>query len=429
MSEATLLHRRHQVMGSASPLFYDEPLELVKGEGVWLIDSNGKRYLDVYNNVPSVGHCHPRVVEAMAGQAATLNIHTRYLNERIVNYAERLTATFAEPLNSVMFTCTGSESNEVALRMARFASGNRGVIVTNHNYHGNTASLAEVTTAISGSEPFAAHARAVPIPCLYHAEGGDEQVAERYVAKVAEAIASLRAAGVGVAAMLIDTLFANEGIPRLPSGYLERVTKLVRDAGGLLIADEVQAGFARTGDHMWGHQAYPVVPDIVTLGKPMGNGFPLAGVVARRELVESFGQSNMYFNTFGGSPVAAAVGLAVLDVIEDEGLLENARRVGAQLQAGLHRLASRYPVIGDVRGKGLFYAVELVRDRQTREPAGAEARHIVNEMRRRGVLISKIGAGDNILKVRPPLVFSSANCEFFLETLDSVLGSAQGAKQ
>jgi 4-aminobutyrate aminotransferase-like enzyme len=180
---------------------------------------------------------------------------------------------------------------------------------------------------------------------------------------------------------------------------------------------------------MWGHQAYPVVPDIVTLGKPMGNGFPLAGVVARRELVESFGQSNMYFNTFGGSPVAAAVGLAVLDVIEDEGLLENARRVGAQLQAGLHRLASRYPVIGDVRGKGLFYAVELVRDRQTREPAGAEARHIVNEMRRRGVLISKIGAGDNILKVRPPLVFSSANCEFFLETLDSVLGSAQGAKQ
>ncbi|MCY1344543.1 2,2-dialkylglycine decarboxylase [compost metagenome] len=429
MFETSLLQRRHQVMGSASPLFYDEPLELVKGEGVWLIDANGKRYLDVYNNVPSVGHCHPRVVAAMAGQAATLNIHTRYLNERIVTYAERLTATFADPLDSVMFTCTGSEANEVALRMARFVSGNKGVIVSDYSYHGNTTSLAAVATAIPSSEPFSAHARAVPIPCLYHAEGSEEQVAERYVAMVAEAIASLQAEGVGVAAMLIDTLFANEGIPRVPAGYLERIARMVRDAGGLLIADEVQAGFARTGEHMWGHQAHPVAPDIVTLGKPMGNGFPLAGVVTRRGLVEAFGHSNMYFNTFGGSPVAAAVGLAVLDVIRDEDLLGNAVRVGAQMSAGLHRLASRYPLIGDVRGKGLFHAVELVRDRQTREPAGAEARRVVNDMRQRGVLISRIGANDNILKIRPPLVFDSANCEFFLETLDSVLGGLQGADQ
>ncbi|MBB4864833.1 4-aminobutyrate aminotransferase-like enzyme [Pseudomonas nitritireducens] len=422
MSEATLLQRRHRVMGDASPLFYDEPLELVKGEGVWLIDAAGKRYLDCYNNVPCVGHCHPQVVAAMAEQAATLNIHTRYLNERVVRYAESLTATFAEPLDSLMFTCTGSEANELALRMARFATGNQGVIVSDYNYHGNTTSLAAVTTALPSSEPFSAHARAVPIPCLYQADGTPEQVAERYVAKVAAAIAELQAAGVGLAAMLIDTLFANEGIPRLPAGYLERVAKLVREAGGLLITDEVQSGFARTGDHMWGHQSHPLVPDIVTLGKPMGNGFPLAGVVTSRERVETFGRSNMYFNTFGGSPVAAAVGQAVLDVITEQDLQGNARRQGAKLSAELQRLAERHSIIGDVRGQGLFFAVELVRDRTSREPAGLEARRIVNAMRQRGVLISKIGGADNILKIRPPLVFEAEHGELFIDTLDQVLG-------
>ncbi|MCJ1878271.1 aspartate aminotransferase family protein [Pseudomonas nitroreducens] len=422
MSEPTLLQRRHQVMGDASPLFYDEPLELVKGEGVWLIDANGKRYLDCYNNVPCVGHCHPKVVAAMAEQAATLNIHTRYLNERVVRYAENLTATFAEPLDSLMFTCTGSEANELALRMARFVTGNKGVIVSDYNYHGNTTSLAAVTTALPSSEPFSAHARAVPIPCLYQADGTPEQVADRYVAKVAEAIAELQAAGVGLAAMLIDTLFANEGIPRLPAGYLERVAKLVRDAGGLLIADEVQSGFARTGEHLWGHQAHPFVPDIVTLGKPMGNGFPLAGLVTSRERVETFGHANLYFNTFGGSPVAAAVGQAVLDVIAEEDLQGNALRQSAKLSAELHRLAERHSIIGDVRGKGLFFAVELVRDRTSREPAGLEARRIVNAMRQRGVLISKIGGADNILKIRPPLPFQAEHGELFIDTLDQVLG-------
>lgn len=421
MSDSTLLQRRHQVMGDASPLFYDEPLELVKGEGVWLIDSAGKRYLDCYNNVPCVGHCHPKVVAAMAEQAATLNIHTRYLNERVVRYAENLTATFAEPLDALMFTCTGSEANELALRMARFATGNRGVIVSDYNYHGNTTSLAAVTTALPSSEPFAGYARAVPIPCLYQAEGSPQHVAERYLAKLAQAIAELQASGAGLAAMLIDTLFANEGIPRLPAGYLERVAQMVREAGGLLIVDEVQSGFARTGDNMWGHQAHPLVPDIVTLGKPMGNGFPLAGLVTARERVESFGRANLYFNTFGGSPVAAAVGQAVLDVIAEQDLQGNALRMGARLDSALHRLAERHAIIGDVRGKGLFFAVELVRDRNTREPAGAEARRIVNRMRQRGVLISKIGAADNILKIRPPLVFEAEHAELFIDTLDQAL--------
>lgn len=423
MSTDNLLQRRFQALGSQSPLFYDDPLHLVRGEGVWLYDVEGRRYLDVYNNVPSVGHCHPHVVAALSKQAATLNIHTRYLHEGIVNYAERLTATFAEPLNTVMFTCTGSEANELALRIARFTTGGTGVIVSDYNYHGNSASLAEVTTALPSPEPFARHARAVPIPNLYHAEPGlsMEQMAEQYVAKVAEAIASLRADGIKPAALLIDTLFANEGLPRLPAGFVDKAVALIRQAGGIFIADEVQAGFARTGEHFWGHQAHSVVPDIVTLGKPMGNGHPLAGLVSSRERVEAFGSNAMYFNTFGGSPVSAAVGMAVLDVIENENLLDNARNVGMHLQQRLLRLQDKHAIIGDVRGKGLFYALELVRERATREPAGVEAKRIVNKMRERGVLISKIGAGDNILKLRPPLVFTRENADLFVDTLDEVL--------
>ncbi|KDD65161.1 aspartate aminotransferase family protein [Pseudomonas mandelii] len=423
MPEDTLLQRRHRVLGSASPLFYDKPLHLVRGEGVWLFDVDGRRYLDVYNNVPCVGHCNPHVVEAMHRQAMTLNIHTRYLDEHVVRYAERLTATFAEPLDTAMFTCTGSEANELALRLARFASGGTGIIVSDYNYHGNSASLAEVTTALPSPEPFATHARAVPIPCLYRAPAGttEAQLTEHYAANIAAAIASLQAQGIRPAALLIDTLFANEGLPRVPAGFVNKAAELIRAAGGLFIADEVQSGFARTGEHLWGHQAHAVVPDIVTLGKPMGNGYPLAGLITSKALVESFGRSAMYFNTFGGSPVAAAVGMAVLDVIEDQQLLRNAHTVGAYVQQRLQVLASKHSIIGDVRGKGLFFALELVRDHTSKEPAGLEARKVVNHMRELGVLISKIGAGDNILKLRPPLVFNRDHADLFVDTLDIAL--------
>jgi 4-aminobutyrate aminotransferase-like enzyme len=425
MPEDTLLQRRHRVLGSASPLFYDKPLHLVRGEGVWLFDVDGRRYLDVYNNVPCVGHCNPRVVEAMHRQASTLNIHTRYLDEHVVRYAERLTATFAEPLDTAMFTCTGSEANELALRLARFASGGTGLIVSDYNYHGNSASLAEVTTALPSPEPFASHARAVPIPCLYHAPAGttESQLAEQYAANIAAAIASMQARGIRPAALLIDTLFANEGLPRVPASFVNKAAALIRAAGGLFIADEVQSGFGRTGDHLWGHQAHGVVPDIVTLGKPMGNGYPLAGLITRMALVESFGRSAMYFNTFGGSPVAAAVGMAVLDEIEHLQLLHNAQSVGAYVQQRLHALAARHSIIGDVRGKGLFFAMELVRDHASKEPAGLEARKVVNDMRDNGVLISKIGAGDNILKLRPPLVFNREHADLFVDTLDHALSA------
>lgn len=425
MPEDTLLQRRHRVLGSASPLFYDKPLHLVRGEGVWLYDVDGQRYLDVYNNVPCVGHCNPHVVEAMHRQATTLNIHTRYLDEQVVRYAERLTATFAEPLDTAMFTCTGSEANELALRLARFASGGTGIIVSDYNYHGNSASLAEVTTALPSPEPFATHARAVPIPCLYHAPTGtsEAQLAEEYAANIKAAIASMQAQGIRPAALLIDTLFANEGLPRVPASFVNKAAELIRAAGGLFIADEVQSGFGRTGDHLWGHQAHFVVPDIVTLGKPMGNGYPLAGLITSKVLVEAFGRSAMYFNTFGGSPVAAAVGMAVLDVIEEQQLLHNAQSVGAYVQQRLQVLAGKHSIIGDVRGKGLFFAMELVRDHASKEPAGAEARKVVNDMRDNGVLISKIGAGDNILKLRPPLVFNRDHADLFVDTLDRALSA------
>lgn len=422
MSSSALLQRRFNVMGDASPMFYDKPLELIRGEGVWLIGKDGRRYLDGYNNVPCVGHSHPKVVKAMAGQASELNIHTRYLTEQIVSYAENLTATFSGGLDAVMFTCTGSEANELALRMARCLTGNQGIIVSDYSYHGNTATLAGLNTALLTSEPFSADARAVTIPNLLSTQDvNDTSVADWYVKQIEEAIASLLTSGTGVAALLIDTLFANEGINRLPAGYVERITQRVHEAGGLVIVDEVQSGFGRTGEQMWGYQNHDIVPDIVTLGKPMGNGFPLAGLVTTRARVEAFGRANLYFNTFGGSPVAAAVGQAVLNVIAEENLQHNALEVGCYLHDALHDLTQRHSIIGDVRGKGLFFAIDLIRDHGTREPASTEARALINRMQQLGVLIGKIGPHDNILKIRPPLVFGHEHAQLFIESLDRAL--------
>jgi 4-aminobutyrate aminotransferase-like enzyme len=424
-----LLQRRLRVLGSHSPLFYEEPLHLVRGEGVWLYDADGRRYLDVYNNVPHVGHCHPRVVEAIARQAATLNTHTRYLHENIVNYAERLTAKFDGSLNMAMFACTGSEANEVALRMARHATGHEGIIVTDFAYHGNTAAVAELGTGFMPEARSTQRVTTFPIPDSYHAPDGlqGEALSDHYVDAVQQAIDSLQARGLGVAGILICPAFANEGLVVEPEGFTARAVERVRAAGGLYIADEVQGGFGRTGHHWWSHQWAGVVPDIVTLGKPMGNGHPISGVIASEALIEAFGEWGMYFNTFAGSPVSCAAALAVLDVLEEENLLQNAVDTGAYVAAGLRALQQRHPLIGDVRDKGLFFGVELVSDRQTRAPAQAAARRVVNAMRREGVLISSIGRQDQILKLRPPMPFARAHADLLLETLDHCL--AQEAAQ
>lgn len=419
-----LLQRRYNTMGKSSPLFYEQPLHLVRGEGVWLFDNEGKRYLDVYNNVPHVGHCNPRVVEALNQQATTLNIHTRYLHDNIVEYIERLTATFGDGLSMAMLTCTGSEANELAMRMARHCTGGQGMIVTDFAYHGNTEAVAEIGTGFMPEAKHTKRVKSFPIPDSYRGIDGvaEEKLADAYVASIQQAIDEFTEEGIKVAGMLVCPDFANEGLLNVPKGFMERAAALVRKAGGVLIADEVQVGFGRSGKHMWAHQWYDLTPDIVTMGKPMGNGHPLAGLVARADMIEEFSKVAMYFNTFGGNPVSCAVGMAVLDALEEDRLMENALSTGAYVTRGLRMLQEKYSLIGEVRELGMFFAVELVLDRTTKAPAIIEARRVINLMRDKGVLISTIGVTDSILKLRPPMPFQPEHADLLLATLDEVMG-------
>lgn len=412
-----LVERRRRLLGPAYQLFYDQPLHLVRGRGAEVFDSAGRAYLDLYNNVPSVGHCHPHVVAAMASQAGELNIHTRYLHDGILDYAERLLATLPEMPAHVMFTCTGSEANDLALRIARDHSGGTGVIVTRYAYHGITTAIAELSPSMGEYVPVAGDARLVDAPL--HLPQRPEQVGAQFAAQVRAALADMRRHGIRPAALLVDTLFTSDGVFADPPGFLAEAVAAMREAGGLFIADEVQPGFGRTGSHFWGFQRHGVVPDLVTLGKPMGNGHPLAGVICQPHLVERFGQCAAYFNTFGGNPVAAAVGMAVLEVIEAEGLQANAARVGALLQAGLGGLAARYPQLGEVRGAGLFIGVDVLDGEGRADTRGA--RRLVNGLRDQGVLIGASGPASNVLKIRPPLCLSAAQGERFLQVLDAVL--------
>ena len=422
-SENELRARRARLLGPAYRLFYDEPLHIVRGEGVWLYDAAGRAYLDAYNNVAHVGHCHPRVVTALAAQASVLNTHTRYLNETVVKYAECLTERFPLPLRSMMFTCTGSEANELALRIARATTGNRGIIATQHAYHGNTITISEFSGAYASAESRGPHIRTVPAPDTFRGprDVPEAQVGQVYAEYVREAIDSLKQQGIGLAAFIVDSVFSSDGILTVPQDYLHRVAGYVRAAGGVFVADEVQAGFGRTGTNLWGFEHFGVVPDVVTLGKPMGNGHPVAAVVTSAELTERFGKHARYFNTFAGNPVSCAAGLAVLDVLRDENLQDNAARVGGYLRAGLTELSKRHRLIGDVRGRGLFVGVELVSDRSSLEAATTEAHHVMNALRDRGVLIATTGPRNNVLKIRPPMVFSIANADQLIETLDEVL--------
>ena len=423
MNTETLLERRHRLLGAGAPLFYEKPVHIVRGEGVWLYDANGKKYLDAYNNVPNVGHCHPHVVEALHKQSSILNVHTRYLHELLLEYVERLTATHDDSLSMGFITCSGTEANELALRMARFITGKQGIICTSSTYHGNSEAMDELATLFYDGKPRSKRVKAVPYPQSYRpmTDAQGEALAHAYAHTVKQAIDEFEAEGIGFAGILICPIFANEGLPDVPPGYMEKTASYVREAGGLIINDEVQSGFARTGTNMWGYQVSGVVPDILTMGKPMGNGHPLAGLIARADLVNEFRQDIPYFNTFGGNPVQCAVGLAVLDVIEQEMLQENSRLVGEYTRAGLRKLAEKYEQIGDVRGHGLFIGAELVKDRKTKEGAAEEAKRIINDMKDRGVLISKIGDYDNVLKMRPPLPFSHENADQLLSTLEDVL--------
>jgi 4-aminobutyrate aminotransferase-like enzyme len=417
-----ILDRRKQLMGSAYRLFYDRPVHLVRGQGVWLWDAEGCKYLDMYNNVPHVGHCHPRVVEAICRQAGVLNTHTRYLHENVLDLAERLIARLPGAMNTVMFCCTGSEANELALRIARTVTGGTGIIVTDHAYHGNTQAIYEISTDSIPVGQIPEYVVTVPAPDAYRGEYRGDDAGERYAEHVNDAIGLLRSRGIRPAAFVIDTIVSSSGVVSPPKGYLRRVADIVQDAGFLFVADEVQPGFGRTGRHFWGFEADGIEPDIVTMGKPMGNGHPISAVATRSDIADEFGCHGRYFNTFGGNPVACAAALAVLDIIEEESLQQSALEVGDYVVAALQRMAARHDCIGDVRGHGLFLAVELVDDAELRTPATPLAKDVVNKLRERGVLTGSIGPDDNILKLRPPMVLTRSDADCMLGILDATLG-------
>ncbi|MEZ5716701.1 MAG: aminotransferase class III-fold pyridoxal phosphate-dependent enzyme [Paracoccaceae bacterium] len=411
----TLLDRRERLLGPRLTTFYDEPVHLVRGLGTKLWDAEGREYLDCYNNVPHVGHCHPKVVEAICRQAGTLNTHTRYLHDGIVDYAEALTGTFADPLNAAMFTCTGSEANDIALRMARAVTGNTGVIATDHTYHGNTDAVSQLSCTNPPPNRWDS-VEFVPAPDSFRPISGED-----WAGHVEAAIARLAAKGHRLAALIIDPFFANEGFPDLPEGWTRPAIEAVRRAGGVIIADEVQPGFGRLGSHVWGHEKAGFRPEIATMGKPMGNGHPVAAVVTERRIMEAFRETFRYFNTFGGNPVSMAAAQAVLQVIRDEGLQENARAVGEYAREGLRDLATRHAVIGDVRGSGLFFGAELVLDRDSKAPATDYTKAVANAVRHKGVLMNFLGIHYNVLKMRPPMVFSRADADRMLTAVDEAL--------
>ncbi|WP_324752815.1 aspartate aminotransferase family protein [Roseovarius sp. Pro17] len=413
--DKALIARRAKALGPAYRLFYEEPLHLVRGQGAWVWDKAGNKYLDAYNNVASLGHCHPHVVRAISEQLGVLNTHTRYLHDGVVDYAERLLATMPDALGHVMFTCTGSEANDLALRIARSYTRRQGVIVTRLAYHGLSESVSELSPSLGEFVPRGPRVRLIDAPNSLTVP--PEEQGARLAADLAAAIAEMRQDGIEPAAFIVDTVFSSDGLYPDPVGFLKPAVDLIRAEGGIFIADEVQPGFARTGDAFWGFQRHELVPDMVTMGKPMGNGFPVSGTAMQPHLVQEFGEKARYFNTFGGNPVAAAAGMAVLDVIEDEGLQENSRRVGAAMKAGLQDIAAKRDDIGEVRGAGLFLAVECVSDRSTNAPDGALARFVVNHLRRNGVLISATGPGANILKIRPPLILNDSEAAQFVDAV------------
>jgi 4-aminobutyrate aminotransferase-like enzyme len=381
----------------------------------------------MYNNVPLVGHSHPRVVRAIQAQAGLLNTNTRYLHDHVVRYAERLTALTPEPLRVCFFVNSGSEANDLALRMARNHTGRQDVIVLENAYHGHTASLIDVSP-YKFDGPGGAGRKSIvhiaPMPDDYRGpfRREDPEAGLKYGRAVGELVDTLRQAGASPAAFIAETLPSVGGQIVPPPGYLAEAYRHVRAAGGLCIADEVQVGFGRLGARYWGFEMQGVVPDIVVLGKPIGNGFPLGAVITTEAVARSFDNGMEFFSTFGGNPVACAAGLAVLDVVRDEGLQRKALEVGHRLMTGLQRLMAKRPVIGDVRGSGLFAGVELVRDRATREPAPTPAAYVVNRLRERGVLTGVDGPHENVLKLRPPLVLSPEDVDLFLDIFDDVLG-------
>ena len=397
-----------------SPLFYKEPINLESGEGVWLYDKSGKKYLDVYNNVPVAGHCHPRIVASLTNQASKLNVHSRYVSDVVVDYSEKLISLHSDNLSKLQMACSGTEAVEVAIKMARIHTGGQGIICSNATYHGNSHETFRMTIG-----PFEPEFRRVTYPESYRPikEGLlEEDLCTLYIKEVEKQIEGFNQDGIKFAGLIFCSIFANEGLPDFPKDYLSKVSKLVRDSGGVVILDEVQAGFGRTGT-WWGYELSNVSPDIAVMGKPMGSGLPVSGVVTTEEISDSFHEKAFYFNTTAATPLQAAVGGTVIDIIQDEGLIENAEKIGGYLKAELLKIKDDFDYLGDIRGPGLFIGLDIVDNKEDKNPDREKAIKIVEILKSRGVLISNAGQYRNVLKLRPPLVFDSSHADFLLDEL------------
>ncbi|NDD63251.1 MAG: aminotransferase class III-fold pyridoxal phosphate-dependent enzyme, partial [Acidobacteria bacterium] len=401
-------------------------VKVVRGWRQYLYDETGRQYIDAYNNVPHVGHCHPRVVEAGVRQMRVLNTNTRYLHDLINRYAERLGATLPAPLSVCYFVNSASEANELALRLIRAHTRRRDLIVLEGAYHGHTTSLIDISPYKHdgpGGEGAPGWVHTAPVPDLYRGRyrADDPMAAQLYAGHIATIIDQLAAAGRAPGGYIAETCPSVGGQIFFPPGYLAEVYRLIRAAGGLCVADEVQTGYGRIGTHFWAFEAHGVTPDIVVMGKPIGNGHPIGAVVTTPEVAASFDNGMEFFSTFGGNPVSCAIGLAVLDVMEEEGLQQHARKVGDHLLAGLRPLLDRSPLVGEVRGSGLFLGIELVRDRVRLTPAAVEASYVSNRMREEGILLGTDGPHHNVVKIRPPMPFAASDADLLVETITRVL--------
>ncbi|MCP3928816.1 MAG: aminotransferase class III-fold pyridoxal phosphate-dependent enzyme [Bacteroidetes bacterium] len=426
LETSEILHLRQKKLGKSLSVSYKQPLKMVRGYKQYLFDKSGRRYLDTVNNVAHVGHEHPRVVKAAQRQIAVLNTNTRYLHEEIVHFADELSATLPSELCVVHFVNSGSEANELALRMARAYSGQQDMVAIEVGYHGNTGGCIDISSYKfdgKGGKGAPPHTHIVPIPDTFRGLYRRDEVnaGEKYASHVQEAINNVQKQGRNVAGFIAESILSCGGQIVLPEGYLKKAFEYVRAAGGICIADEVQVGFGRVGDTFWGFELQGVVPDIVTMGKPIGNGHPLAAVVTTRKIADAFANGMEYFNTFGGNPVSCAIGREVLKVIKDEGLQQHAKEVGAYLTNGLNELQSHFPIIADVRGPGLFLGFELVKEMDTLKPATQQATYLKNRMQEHSILMSTDGPFENVLKIKPPMCFDKKNADFLIETLGEVL--------
>lgn len=416
--ETKELVARRSILGPCYRLFYQKPLHLVKGKGTRLFDADGTEYLDMYNNIPSIGHSNPVITEAVTKQLQLINTHTRYVHENILDYAEELLATMPDELENIMFMCSGSEANDLAVRCAKLYTKGEGIIVTSEAYHGNTDLISGLSPSIGKDVAMSQTMRMIPSPDTYRL--GTDDIGEWMCAEISKQIADMRRHGIPFAGVLFDSIFSSDGVIPGKAGFLKPVIDLVHREGGVYIADEVQPGFCRTGSSFWGFQRHDIVPDIVTMGKPMANGIACSGMAIKPEILAAFAEHNPYFNTFAGNPVAMAAAEAVLHYLKDNNMNQHVETIGKQLRDAIADVSKDFPVIGDIRGAGLFTGVDLVVP-GTQQADRAKAVRLIEILRENKVLISLCGPAGNVLKIRPPLVFDKNDLDFFIDALRTSL--------